>query len=1593
MRSRFYQLFIAIIFFTIFSTAARAATYVVDRTDDVAGANACTAAANDCSLRGAINNANANGTGADTINFNVGGGSGLPQTFNLTAALPDIQTSLTIDGTSQPLWVSSPLIELNGTNAGASASGLNIHSGVGGFLTVTIKGLVINNFAQAGIASSNGLGTNLTITGCYVGTDPSGTIARGNGSGGINIDAIPNTTVNIGGTQTSERNIISGNTGNGITIISDQSALNATAQVNLLNNWIGVSASGAADLGNSSDGVYINDFNGVNGNFSVIIGGALASQRNVISGNNKHGIEALGYAVTIYGNYIGTNANGTAKVANTQDGIKLGENVVPTIGGTPNGFPAGNLISGNGNHGIEVQNAGFVPASIKRNLIGTNAAGTAALGNNSDGIYLFANVATLSSNIIIGSDTVAGDGNTISGNGGDGIDVDTDVGGVKIYGNKVGTNSAGIAVVGNAIAGIRLLSSQNEVGLVNNSTAANIISGNNIGLFLYGTPSTGFANKIYGNYIGTNASGANLGNTSDGVYINGSNTNQLGNGFASGKNTIAFNGGNGINLSDGINNAFRDNSIYGNTLLGIDVNGDGVTPNDAGDTDDGPNHLQNYPVIQRATPTRITATLSSVPNTFYDIEFFYGNTCDPSGYGEGENYLGSMLTQATNANGNLNLDFSTNLTVGQFVTATATTFGGAGHTSEFSQCVQVTPQPGNLTLSAASYTTAESAGQRTIVVNRTGGSSGAIQVDYLVYQGTATPGEDFTGVSGTLVLANGQVTNSFNIPILNDALDETDETVNILLSNPSPGVFLTPNSSAVLTILDDDATPTLSIDDDAQFEGNLGTTQFSFHVSLSAASGQTVTVNYATATGTATASQDYAFASGQVTFQPGETLKSVPVTVIGDLTPELDETFFVNLSNPVNAGIADNQGLGTIKDDDNPGKFSFALAPYSGTEHQQVLVTVARTNGTSGTVTVDYATQGGTATPGADYQPASGTLIFGDGETTKTFFVSIDDDAVPEPAETVNLVLSNPIGGASLGAPSVAVLNIIDDDNGTLLNLAGEVRLANNSPVAGVTMKLQGAQTATTQTDSQGRYSFANLAPNSNYSVTPAALGYTFLPVSQQFNNLAADNLGVNFTATAAPVRQLRVIGGNTTPGQNVSAAVELVAQGDENSVGFSLSYDQTILANPNVVLNPDASTAFLTVNNLTPGKLGVLLALPAGQTFTVGTRSLVTVTFNTMPTAAYNTPVAFGDVPLAREVTNTNANELAVNYLDGAVTFAQGYEADVAPRPTGSGNGSVTIADLTQVGRFVANLDTVNPSFNEFQRADCAPRISLGNGSLTVADYTQAGRYAAGLDPVNPTGGAAIQSLLEFDETGKLLDRLMASKSETQNLVPTVVRVVNTQASPGSMVTVSIESDATGAENGFGFTLGYDASKLSNPVVAKGADTQSATLIPNTNTAGKVGVVLGMPFGMTVAAGTRQIVTIQFNVAANASGGPTPLTFSDLPVVREVSDVNANVLQSNFTAGAVNILVPTAATVTIGGNVHSPKGNPLAQVRVTLTDSDGQTRTARTNSFGNYRFADVATGEIYVLTVSGKGYQFASPTQIVNVQDNLDNLDFVGEN
>ena len=204
----------------------------------------------------------------------------------------------------------------------------------------------------------------------------------------------------------------------------------------------------------------------------------------------------------------------------------------------------------------------------------------------------------------------------------------------------------------------------------------------------------------------------------------------------------------------------------------------------------------------------------------------------------------------------------------------------------------------------------------TFTVTLSQASGKTITVDYATANNTATAGTDYTAVNGTLTINPGNATQTINVPVIGELVDEDDETFFVNLSNPTNVTIA--DAQGVGTIQDDDAPPTISINDVNHVEGNSGTSNATFTVTLSQASSKTITVNYATANNTAIAGTDYTSVNGALTFNPGVTTQNILVPVIGETVEENDETFNVNLSNPINATIADPQGVGTIKDDDAP---------------------------------------------------------------------------------------------------------------------------------------------------------------------------------------------------------------------------------------------------------------------------------------------------------------------------------------------------------------------------------------------------------------------------------------------------------------------------------------------------------------------------------------------------------------------------------------------------------------------------------------------------------------------------------------------------
>jgi uncharacterized delta-60 repeat protein len=689
------------------------------------------------SLREAITAANAS-SGIDYIYFDitaalVGGVHTITLTYDgpdagtTPDALPIITSPVFISGWTEPDYAGSPIIELNGNNVGTLVKGLELGAGSDGS---TVRGLIINRFTGTGLEIQNS--SNHVIQGNWIGLNASGTAASANGNKGIY--ALNATGLLIGsnadGTNdAAERNVVSGNAQQNI-------FFDNTDNSTIAGNYVGTNVAGTGDVNGSvantaQSGVFLT--NGSSGN---VIGGTVAAARNILSGNNHFGFEALFGSQNnlLQGNYIGTDVTGLVALGNINGGAVLwGAGTGNVIGG--NTASRRNVIAGNTYNGVVVGNA-TTGGTIQGNYIGIGADGVTSLGNGSSGVRVEGG----STNVLIGTNadgtndaaeanvisanthgvTVAGSGSTgtviagniiglaadgdtirantsygvnvgssaanttiggtssvsrniISGNASFGIYFASSTSGNSVFGNYIGTNAAGTAARAN-LDGIWIDGSANNT--IGQAGSGNLISGNTYyGVVVDAAGATG--NVIRANLIGTNAAGTGaLGNGAHGILVQNSASSVTVGGTTAGHgNTIAYNAGDGVFVSAGTGVSILGNAIYSNTDQGIDLGTNGVAVNDAGDGDSGANNLQNFPVIYAVSISGGNVTITGEARPGATVEFFEA-AVDAGGYGEGQVFLGRGTVPMTGVRGTTDasaVQFSFTFAVGSLVVGDAVT--------------------------------------------------------------------------------------------------------------------------------------------------------------------------------------------------------------------------------------------------------------------------------------------------------------------------------------------------------------------------------------------------------------------------------------------------------------------------------------------------------------------------------------------------------------------------------------------------------------------------------------------------------------------------------------------------------------------------------------------------------------------------------------------------------------------------------------------------------------------------------------------------------------------------------------------------------
>ena len=1016
---------------------AVAATFTINSTASLDDANlndgVCDvdlgSAGQQCTLRAAIQAANAT-PAADTILF-----ASSITTLTLTLPIPQSTTPMAIDGANASAV--GGRVNINGNNVVGS---FDFNAGAQGS---TLKNLVIRNFNDDGVAI---VGHGYTIENNYIGVTPQGTAASRNTGDGISVTGVaapPANIPNLGlpsdltniATVTADliaafssippnyiqNNVISGNDGDGIDIFSENAAVNIVS-----NNRIGSSASGLNAIpngtgGGTGHGVRINSFS-----YANVIGPG-----NQISGNNSdpdsHGVALIAGAVR-YPNFISGNIIG----------------------------PSSAIVTGLGNsvHGI------FVDTRPQ----------TAAPPNNPTNLG-----ALIGPGNIIGYNGDAAPGADLNGPVDAGIAISGNSARIRVYGNFIGVgedpvNQGTFVDIGNRGDGITVNTADHEIGGTL-PVLKNVISSNDRhGISVRGSGVHSL--RIVGNLIGRDPLDQVFQpNGQDGIRIFESSGVQIGGSAAGEGNTIAGNARHGVKLgstSSGSSNLISANSIYANGDLGIDLDRIVDDPDPIPDPlGPDPNTIyanfgQNQPEVCNGNnipgcvlPSYALATgattfgwrLQSAPNTPYAIEVYASISPDPSGSGEGQRFLGSFTT-TTNAQAVASgtqsitpaMPFDTR---GRYISLTAratntidppgpVASGPANNSSEFSNAVRI-PSPGSLQFSLGAYSVNENAGSISIEVQRVGGSDGVVSVQYATANGSAIQPGDYAATSGGLFWPNGDIApKSFTVNIVNDAIDENDETLSLILLSPGGGATVGNPSNVNLSIIDDDLPPVISIADLSLAEGQSGTTAFNFTVSLSAASERQVSFRATSADGSATVSNNDYQALGPTLFaiDPGQISRQVTVNVVGDTTPEANETFLVNLGTPFNTTIGDGQAVGTIVDDDSAAS-SVNVSDASTVEgtgsNSTLLFTLMRTSGVgSAAVTVQTADVLATLADN-DYVQIPPTVInFLNGETSKQVAVTVIGDAKFEGNETLQLNLSNPVN-LSLGDASGSGLITNDD--------------------------------------------------------------------------------------------------------------------------------------------------------------------------------------------------------------------------------------------------------------------------------------------------------------------------------------------------------------------------------------------------------------------------------------------------------------------------------------------------------------------------------------------------------------------------------------
>jgi hypothetical protein len=448
------------------------------------------------------------------------------------------------------------------------------------------------------------------------------------------------------------------------------------------------------------------------------------------------------------------------------------------------------------------------------------------------------------------------------------------------------------------------------------------------------------------------------------------------------------------------------------------------------------------------------------------------------------------------------------------------------------------------------------------------------------------------------------------------------------------------------------------------------------------------------------------------------------------------------------------------------------------------------------------------------------------------------------------------------------------------------------------------------------------------------------------------------FLTSSTPIRNPRTLiplASETGLGAELRVPIQLNSRGNEMGVSFSLVFDPAVLRFIKCENGDRVSCQTLLVNQsqAAQGRLGIGLNAASCAGIQSGPKEVVIVTFRVAPdTTARETLLTFADQPVARKAVAGDAfsptQDLPLDCQQGTVKIVRGYEADVVEPFK-----KVTAADLNRIGNLAMGIESIADR-DTFERADCAPYAVdgsplLGDGEVNLNDWVQAGRFVLGLDPLTVQGGSTGPfSLMTRPDSTRSARRLSGL-----NHSPSTLRLVADGWKPGLTNECVLRLEAVGGENAVSFSLLFDPGLLVYVDAALGAGVKGATLMVNGNNAGQgqLGVLLFLPFGEELAAGSHELLRLRFAVSAFAEAMGTQLLFGDYPAARDIAGARGSSLPAEYVNATLDFraiaLRITRAVLDQGHLQVETEGGTGWEVVIQSSTDMGTWRNVATNTTG----------------------------------------------